>query len=85
MREANNRIGILNTQQGNIKKTMIGVLLGNLTKKDFETILRGDITETEMERPQSDRDAANSSLLYYPMAWSPLEITLVLEKICSYW
>jgi hypothetical protein len=83
MREANYRSGIFNAQQGNVKKTMVGVFPRDLAKKDFETISSGDIMETKMEGPHSDRDAAESSPLYDPMAWSQQEIKLILEMNLS--
>jgi len=66
MREANNRNGVVNAHQSNLKKTMVGVLPGDLTKKDFETVSSGDITGNKMEGPHSYHDAADSSLLYDP-------------------
>ena len=66
MKEANYRDGIVNAHQSNLKKTMVGVLPGDLTKKDFETVSSGDITGNKMGGPRSYHDAADSSLLYDP-------------------
>jgi hypothetical protein len=43
---------------------MVGVLPGDLTKKDFETVSSGDITGNKIEKPHSYHDAGEYSLLF---------------------
>lgn len=56
-KEINNRGNLVNAHQGNLKKTMIGVLPEDVTKKDFETLSSGEMSGQRPDKPHSYHDA----------------------------
>jgi hypothetical protein len=44
IQETNNRSNLVNAHQGNLKKNMVGVLPGDVSKKEYETVSSGEMS-----------------------------------------